>query len=208
MTTAEMEQARRELVVMAMAMVGRKGKEIDRAELAAEAGLSRARVEAIFPEQDDLFDAIAEHWYADDITTMEDVVASDLPIKRKFYEFYARRFSRDRARYLKDPSIYALYCELGEAKFERVRGYIDLADHYLTELIAQAQDEGYFAGLEIDRALTLINQMMVCYTSPQMMMIIEPRLSEEKLASIIDTTFAGLSGAVGTCQGTSHINAA
>ena len=208
MTAADTNALREELTVLAMKLVERDGKEIDRTLLASEAGLSRARVEAIFPEADDLFDAIVELWYADDVQIMEQAVASNLPIQRKFYEFFAQRFVKERARYLKDPALFALYCELGTERFEQVRGYIDLADHYLSELIAQAQDEGYFGGLEIGQTLSLINQMLSCYTSPQMMMIIEPRLAEEKLAAIIDTAFAGLSSEVGTCQGVSGISAA
>lgn len=208
MTAAEAENAKRELAELAMKMIARRGKLIDRPELAGEAGVSRARVEALFPEEDDLFDAIVEHWYADDIVTMEEVVGSELPIQRKFYEFFARRFLRERERYREDPALFALYCELGSAKFENVRGYIDLADHYLTELIAQAQDEGFFEGLKIERALTLINQMVVCYTSPQVMMMIEERLSEDKLAVIIDTMFAGLTAEAGKSKGLAGLRAA
>jgi TetR/AcrR family transcriptional regulator, repressor of the ameABC operon len=126
---------------------------------------------------------------------MEEVVASDLPIRRKFYEFFARRFARQRARFRKDPAAFAVYCEVGTDNFENVSGYIDLADHYLAELIAQAQEEGHFAGLGINRALSLINQMVVCYTLPQMLMILdEDKLEDSKLATIIDTLFDGLSG--------------
>ncbi|QYU66109.1 hypothetical protein J4558_13985 [Leptolyngbya sp. 15MV] len=163
-------------------------------DLAAETRMARSRIDEVFPEEDDLFDAIVEHWYADDIATMEDVVASNLPIRRKFYEFFARRFVRERDRYRKDPALFALYVEMGSEKFERVRGYIDLADHYLSELIAQAQDEGFFPDLTIDRALTLINQMVICYVSPQLMLLLEERLAEDKLAAIVDTLFAGLAG--------------
>jgi AcrR family transcriptional regulator len=186
------DSAKDELTQLAMKIIAEKGKKIDRSDLASAAGIARARIEAVFPEEDDLFDAIAGAWYAPDASIMEEVIASNLPIERKFYEFFARRFTRDQERYLADPALYALYLELGEAHFEHVRGYIDLADHYLTELIVQAQDEGYFAGLDIARALTLINQMLVCYTSPQMMLIIDARLTADKLRAIIDTIFAGL----------------
>ena len=191
-----------------MELIERRGAAVDRNVLATEAGTSRARIEAVFPEDADLFDAIIEQWYAPDIVIMEEVVASDLPIQRKFYEFYARRFERDLARFQKDPATYALYCELGEAHFEQVRGYIDLGDHYLTVLIAQAQDEGFFAGLEIDRALTLINQMVVCYVSPQLMLILNERLALDKLAAIIDTMFAGLSAADGGAMGVNTLKIA
>lgn len=194
MTQSEAEERKRELVELAMKMIADRGKAVDRVDVAAEAGISRARVEQLFPEEDDLFDAFAEVLFEDDIAIMEEVVASSLPIRRKFYEFYARRFVKERARMQEDPALFALYIELGSAKFERIRGYIDLADHYLTELIAQAQDEGHFEGLTVDRALTLINQMTVCYTSPQMLLMLDERLAEDKLAVIVDTMFNGLSG--------------
>lgn len=194
MTQSEAEERKRDLVELAMKMIASRGAEIDRADLAAEARVSRARVETLFPEEDDLFDALAEVMFEPDIAIMEEVVASTLPIRRKFYDFFARRFTKERARYREDPALFALYLELGSQKFERIRGYIDLADHYLTELIAQAQDEGHFQGLTVDRALTLINQMVVCYTSPQMMLIIDERLAEDKLAAIVDTIFNGLAG--------------
>lgn len=189
---ADSERAR--LVAMAMRAIERTGENTTRAALAKEARMPRALVDAVFASEDALFDAILEMWYAPDVAIMEDVVASDLPIRRKFYEFFARRFVRERERFRKDPAAFAVYCEVGTDKFENVRGYIDLADHYLSELIAQAQEEGYFAGLGINHALSLINQMIACYTSPQMMILIEDRLEEGKLATIIDTLFDGLSG--------------
>lgn len=195
MTTAELDARRVELTKLAMDLIAKRGAMIGKSDLAAETRVSRARVDEIFPEESDLFDSIVEQWYAHDIEIMEAVIASNLPVQRKFYEFFARRFARERERYNEDPGLFALYVELGSDRFEQVRGYIDLADHYLTELIAQAQDEGFFAGLAINRALSLINQMVVCYTSPQMMMLLEDRLAEDKLAAIVDTLFAGLSAA-------------
>ncbi len=207
MTKDDLAKDKERYIALAMELIERRGAAIDRGTLASEAGVARSRIEAIFPEESDLIDGIVGQWYAPDIRIMEEVVASDLPIRRKFYEFYARRFERDKQRYTDNLELYALYLELGEAHFDRVRGYIDLADHYLTELIAQAQDEGFFGGLEIDRALTLINQMVACYTSPQMMMIIGDRLKPEKLAKILDTLFAGLSAEDGGAMAVTPIKA-
>lgn len=207
MTKDDLAKEKERLVTLSIELIARRGASIDRAILASEAGLARSRIEAVFAEEAELIDGIVEQWYAPDIAIMEQVVTSDLPIRRKFYEFYARRWERDHERFVHDADLYALYLELGEQHFERVRGYIDLADHYLTELIAQAQDEGYFEGLAIDRALTLINQMMICYTSPQMMMIIGERLQTEKLAAILDTIFAGLSAKDGGAMGVETLKA-
>lgn len=208
MTREDAEKERRRLAALALEVTERRGTEVTRVTLAHEAQVSRARIEAIFPAESDLFDAIVEDWFAPDIEIMEEVLASDLPIRRKFYEFYARRFVREQERYRRSPDTFALYCELGTARFEQVRGYIDLADHYLSELVAQAQAEGYFAGLKIDRALTLINQMVVCYTSPQMLMMLEDRLQLDKLAQIIDTMFAGLSAQDGGARGVTGLRPA
>lgn len=194
MTAAEKDARKAELVELAMDLIAKRGSAISKTDLAAESRSSRARIDEIFPEEADLFDAILEEWFVDDIAIMEEVIASDLPIRRKFYEFFARRFVRERERYRHDPALFALYLELGQQHLEQVRGYIDLADHYLTELIAQAQAEGFFPDLAVNRALSLINQMVTCYVSPQMMIQVGDRLDESKLAAIIDTLFAGLAG--------------
>lgn len=196
------------LVKHASRLIAERGEAPSRAALASAAGIPRARVETVFPEETDLFDAIVEDWYVDDVAIMEQVIATELPIRRKIYEFFARRFVIMREFHRSDPAALQIYVDLGSAHFERIRGYIDLADHYLSELIAQAQDEGHFAGLSIDRALTLINQMVVCYTSPQMLIILEDRLTEDKLAAIVDTLFAGLSSANGGSSGLRGLHAA
>ena len=185
---------RERLVRATQELIGKTGDNVTRNALAAATGVSRARIESMFPEDIDLFDAVVEQWYEKHIAIMEEVVASDLPPNRKMYEFFARRFRLQRERYRKDPAAFKVYCELGAAQFERVRSYVDLADHYLCELIAQAQAEGAFPGLTIDEALSLINQMVHVYTMSEILIYLDERLSEEKLGRIVDTLFAGLSG--------------
>lgn len=182
------------LVRQAMAVIERRGESITRGTLASEAGITRAQVERIFPAESDLFDAVAEAWFAPQVAIMEQVLATDLPPQRMMYEFFARRFIALRKNYRADPSAFATYCEIGAEDFERVRSYVDLADHYLCEIIAHAQAEGHFPDLEIDEALSLINQMVSPYVMADMLIRIGDRLNEQKLASIIDTIFAGLSG--------------
>lgn len=202
------EALRRKFGELALDIVRRRGVEVTPALLASEAGVSLARINAVFESDDDLFDAATEIWYAPLIEIMEEVLASDLPANRKLYEFFARRFVFLRAIYREDPAYFRLLCELGERRFEQVRSYVDLADHYTCELIAQAQAEGHFEGLSIDRALTLINQMVIAYTLPDMLTLIDERLSEDKLAAIIDTLFAGLSARDGGARGVSGLRAA
>ena len=196
------------LVRIAMRLIEERGEEVSRLALANGAGIPRARVEALFPEESDLFDAIVENWFADYVTIMEDVVSADLPPNRKMYEFFARRFLLQRERFRADPAAFKVYCERGAANFERVRSYVDLADHYLCELIAQAQAEGSFEGLAINDALSLINQMVLPYTMADVLTYMDERLSEQKLGRIVDTLFAGLSAQEGGARGLKGLRAA
>jgi hypothetical protein len=205
--TLQSERAR--IAQLVLDLVKDRGAEITYAVAISESGLSRARFEQIFVDYDDLFDAIAQIWLAAHMEAMEAVLATDLPPNRKMYEFFRRRFVISRDRFEADPDTFKMLCEMGAANFERVRSYVDLADHYLCEVIVEAQADGYFAGLEIDQALSLINQMVSPYTLPDSLIYIAPKLSEEKLARIIDTIFVGLSGeSGGSAQGINTIRIA
>jgi TetR/AcrR family transcriptional regulator, repressor of the ameABC operon len=178
-------------------LVRERGSEVPWTVAMAESGLTRARFEALFADYDDMFDAVAQTWLAPQLAVMEEVLASNLPPQRKVYEFFRRRFVISQARFREDPQFFTVLCEMGAANFERVRSYVDLADHYLCELIAEAQAEGFFAGLEIDEALSMINQMVTVYTMPDALIYLGDKLNETKLARIIDTMFIGLSGEAG-----------
>ena len=191
------EEERERIAQMVLDLVKARGTQISYPSALAESGLSRGRFEQLFSDFDDLFDAVAQLWLQSHLRVMEEVLASDLPPRRKMFEFIRRRFAISRARFEADPEFFTIICEMGAANFERVRSYVDLADHYLCELIAQAQAEGYFGGLEIEEALSLINQMVACYTTPDQLLYLGDKLSEPKLATIIDTMFAGLSGNAG-----------
>ena len=162
-------------------------------ELAARAGMSTANLYRYFESKEALIEAVAEHWFQPKVEIMEEVVASDLTPRRKMYEFYARRFSRMKAEWERDPVAFANYVELGKEHFELVRSYVDLGDHYLAVIIGEAQAEGYFAGLSIDEAISLVNQMTGLYVNIAAMELIMPKLSNDKLARIIDAVFDGLS---------------
>lgn len=199
---------RRRIAEMAVDLTKQRGEEVTLGILSAEAGLARRRLEQLFADDDELFDAMAALWFEDHIAIMEDVIASELPPNRKMYEFFLRRFRVTRERYLADPAYFAMICEQGAARFERVRSYVDLADHYLCEVIAQAQADGFLAELEIDEALSLINQMVSSYTMPEAHLYIGDRLTEEKLARIIDAIFIGLSGEDGGARGVNRLRIA
>ncbi|MFU7529103.1 hypothetical protein [Qipengyuania sp. ASV99] len=195
----EARQAERERVArLVLDLVKERGTEISHAVALTESGLSRSRFEQLFPDYDDLFDAVAAIWFTPHMEVMEQVLGTDLPPTRKMYEFFRRRFVISYDRFRGDPENFALLCEMGAANFERVRSYVDLADHYLCEIIVEAQADGFFAGLEIDEALSLINQMVSNYTLPDALIYLGDKLSEDKLARIVDTIFIGLSGETGS----------
>ena len=191
------EAERERIARLVLDLVEQRGAEIPWTVAMAESGLTRARFEALFADYDDLFDAVAQTWLAPLLVVMEEVLATTLPPPRKMYEFFRRRFLISQGRFREDPEQFTILCEMGAANFERVRSYVDLADHYLCELIAEAQAEGYFAGLSIDETLSLINQMISNYTLPDALIHLGDKLTEDKLARIVDTMFIGLSGEAG-----------
>lgn len=204
----EIAKERRRLAETVLDLVRERGEELPLGKLAGEVGVSRRRLEQMFQDEGELFEAVAEVWMEPHITVMEEVLAADLPPNRKMYEFFVRRFRINRERYRSDPAGFAVICELGAARFERVRSFVDLADHYLCELIAQAQADGFFPGFEIDMTLSLINQMVNNYTFPDVLLHIDEKLSEEKLAHIIDTMFAGLTAENGGASGVNTLSIA
>ena len=162
-------------------------------ELAARANMSAANLYRYYESKEALIEAVAEHWFQPKIEIMEDVIASDLGARRKMYEFYARRFTRMKDEWERDPVVFANYVELGKEHFELVRSYVDLGDHYLAMIIGEAMAEGYFSGLSIDEAISLINQMVGLYVNIGAMELIMSKLTTDKLARIVDAVFDGLS---------------
>jgi AcrR family transcriptional regulator len=161
-------------------------------DLATKAGMSPSNIYRFFESKESLLEAVAEEWFADKVAVMIDVTASDLPARDKMLAFFGQRFVLMQSRFSDDPELFKSYCALGSQYFESVGGYIDLGDHYLAMIVAEAMGEGYFAGLSIDRCVSLINQMVQPYCNPEMLSMMGNLLSEEKLAMIIDTIFAGL----------------
>lgn len=209
MMSPETRQAeRRRAAMLAKELFDERGEEVHLADLAASGRMPRRRLEELFEDDDDFFEATVELWFEPHIAIMEEVVANDLPPNRKMYEFFVRRFRINRERFRNDPASFAAMCEAGAARFERVRGFVDLADHHLCEIIAEAQAEGFLAGLEIDEAMSLINQMVNNYTMPDALTYIDERLSEQKLARIIDAIFIGLSAEDGGASGVNTLRIA
>ena len=190
----DLEAGREQLLDIATAMIEERGNgAMTMTELAALAGMSPANLYRYFESKEAVIEAIAGRWFAPKVAIMEDVVASELPPRRKMYEFFARRFALVRAMWERDPVVFQTYCDVGEEHFDVVRSYVDLGDHYLGEIVAEAMADGHFAGLEIDETISLINQMVAPYVNIGLMAMIMPKLSEDKLARIVDALFDGLS---------------
>ena len=190
----DLDAGREALLELMVEMVEARGSSaFTMTELAGRAGMSTANLYRFFESKEALFEAVAEHWFRPKVEIMENVVASDLPPRRKMYEFYAQRFARMKSEWERDPVAFASYVELGKEHFELVRSYVDLGDHYLAMIIGEAMAEGYFAGLTIDEAISLINQITGAYVNIGAMELIMPKLSTDKLARIIDAVFDGLS---------------
>ena len=204
----DIEQLRSRFAREAMALMERTGEEVTRTRLAAELKIARARLDAVFPEEADMLEAITAEWFAPKIAVMDAVMASDLPPRRKLYEFIARRFILLRGNFEDDPASFKLYVEMGERYFEYAQSYIDLGDHYLCEIIAEAQADGHLAGMDVDFARSVINQMIAPYLMPYYIAMLGDRLSEDKLAHIIDAIFDGLDAKDGGARGTGTLSAA
>lgn len=204
-----LDAERERLVELACVLIVQRGiRSLSIHDLAAHAGLAPASVSRHFENRDALLEAIAEFWFRPKVAIMDEVVASDLPARRKMYEFFARRFVLIRDALRADPVAHQTYMDLGEEYFEQVRSYVDLADHYLGVIIGEAMGEGYFTGLDVDETISLVNQMCAPYCSLTTMSQLIDRLSEDKLARIIDAVFDGLSAQDRGARGVTGLRAA
>lgn len=165
---------------------------INMSELAAACGMSQSNVYRYFPTKEAFYEAMAGRWFAPFIAAMEEVVSSDLPVREKLFQFFARRLMLKRQRFEVNSQLFQTYLEIGDEHWEVIRGYIDLADHYMATIIGEAMNEGYFAGLELDDALSLVNLMVQPFVNPRMMIDMERTATDANLALVIDAIFDGL----------------
>jgi AcrR family transcriptional regulator len=170
----------------------RGGVDISMGELASAAGMSASNIYRFFESKEALYEAVAESWFAEKSQIMEDVVASDLSARDKMYAFFQRRYAVMMARYQEEPELFRSYCELGSQHIDVVRGYVDLGDHYLAIIVAEAMEQGHFPSLSIDRTVSLINLMIQPFCNPDLILQLAVLPTDEKLGQIIDAIFAGL----------------
>lgn len=190
----DIEAGRAELLEVVDDLVRKRGAvDISMTDLAAAAGMSPSNLYRFFDSKEALLEAVAERFFDEKVRIMVEVTESDLPVRQKMYDYFARRFIVMVEKYEAEPDLLKSYLEIGQQYFEVVRGYVDLGDHYLALIVAEAMEQGYFKGLSIDEAVSLINQMVHCYTNPEAIVYIgNNKLRVEKLALIVDAIFDGL----------------
>lgn len=190
----DIEAGRQELLEVVDDLIRKRGAvDISMTDLASAAGMSPSNLYRFFESKDALLEAVAEKFFAVKVRIMEEVTASDLPVREKMYQYFARRFEAMVVQYEAEPDLLKSYMEIGSQHFEVVRGYVDLGDHYLALIVAESMEQGYFDGLSIDQAVSMINQMVQCYTNPEAIIYIGTgKLKVEKLAMIVDAIFIGL----------------
>jgi AcrR family transcriptional regulator len=190
----DIDAGREQLLEVVDDLVRKRGSaDISMTDLAAAAGMSPSNLYRFFENREALLEAVAERFFAEKVKIMEEVTAADLPVRDKMFQYFGRRFELMVQQYEAEPDLLKSYLEIGQQHFEVVRGYVDLGDHYLALIVAEAMEQGYFEGLSIDETVSLINQMLQCYTNPDAIIYIGTgKLKVEKLARIVDTIFAGL----------------
>ncbi len=189
----DIEAGRNALIEVADRVIRDRGAvDFTIADLAKEAGMSQSNVYRFFENKDALAEAMAGRWFAELMDTMEEVVALDLEPRAKLYEFFARRLALKRTRFAEDPALFASYMELGDQHFEVVRGYVDLADHYMAMIVSEAVEAGYFPGLSIDQAMTVINIMVQPFCNPQLLMYWTHAADQGRLEIVINAIFDGV----------------
>ena len=172
----DIEAGRTALLEVVDDLVRKRGSvDISMTDLAAAAGMSPSNLYRFFDNKEALLEAVAERFFAEKIRIMVEVTESDLPVRDKMYQYFARRYLASVEQYEAEPELLKSYLEIGQQHFEVVRGYVDLGDHYLAIIVAEAMDQGYFQGLSIDEAVSLINQMLHCYTKCICCQILVPR---------------------------------
>ena len=190
------EAIRTQLMDAAEDMVRTRGAiNLSLTEVAAACGMSQSSFYRYFASKEAFFEAIAGRWFDELNQIMEDVVASDLPPREKLFEFFARRVAVKRARFEADPNLFRANMDLGEEHWEVIRGYVDLADHYMAVILGGAMAEGYFPGYDLDHVVSLTNLVMQPFCNPFVMMDMIRTATPDNLRIVVNTLFDGLGAA-------------
>ncbi|MEO1044401.1 MAG: TetR family transcriptional regulator [Pseudomonadota bacterium] len=189
------DKIRNEIMEAAEDLIRQRGAvDFNISEIATACGMSQSNLYRYFESKEAFYEAMAGRWFEELNTIMEEVIASDMSAKEKMFAFFSRRLGLKRSRFEADPKLFESYMEIGHQHFEVIRGYIDLADHYLSVIVAEAMAEGYFRDMEIDHVVSLINLMLQPFCNPDIMMNMWNTSTDANLHIVLDTVFDGLHG--------------
>jgi len=184
---------REQLMEAAEEMVRARGAvNLSLSEVAAACNMSQSNFYRYFASKEAFFEAIAGRWFAELNLIMEEVVASDLPPREKLFQFFARRVAVKRARFEADPALFQSNMDLGHEHWEVIRGYVDLADHYMAMVLGEAMAEGYFESYDLDHVISLTNLMVQPFCNPNVMIEMIRTATPDNLRIVINTLFDGL----------------
>lgn len=161
-------------------------------EIANACGMSQSNVYRFFPSKEALLEASVERWFRPFNLIMEEVVESDLPPREKLYQFFARRFAEKRNRYEDDPEYFMACMALGDEYRDVIMSYVDLADHYMATILAEAISDGEFRGMTIDELISPVNLMIAPFLDPKLIPQYESA-TMDSLRIAVNTLFNGLS---------------
>ena len=189
----DIEAKRTEIMDVADSIIRDRGAiSFTMSDLASAAGMSPSNLYRFFENKDALAEAMAGDWFADLHLIMEELVDADMPVEEKLYQFFARRLVLKRQRFEEDPELFESYMQLGDEHFEVIKGYVDLADHYMAMILAEAMEAGYFKGLELDAVVSLVNTMVQPFCNPKLMMQMMHIATEDRLRQVVYTILEGL----------------
>ena len=139
----DIEAGRTALLEVVDNLVRKRGSvDISMTDLAAAAGISPSNLYRFFDNKEALLEAVAERFFEEKIRIMVEVTESDLPVRDKMYQYFARRYLASVEQFEAEPELLKSYLEIGQQHFEVVRGYVDLGDHYLAIIVAEAMEQG------------------------------------------------------------------
>jgi AcrR family transcriptional regulator len=161
-------------------------------DIANACGMSQSNVYRFFPSKEALLEAYVERWFRPFNEMMEEVVESDLPPREKLYQFFARRFAEKRRRYEDDPEYFMACMAMGDEHRDVAMSYVDLADHYMATIFAEAISDGEFPGMTIDGLISPVNLMLAPFCDPKLIPQYESA-NMDNLRIAINTLFNGLS---------------
>lgn len=193
-TSNNAETTRNALLDTAEELIRKRGGEMELSvqELASACGISTNSFYQYYEDKDCFYEALAGRWFQDLTDAMEAIVESSLPPREKLFQFFSKRLDILHSRWQEDPVLFENYLGLGDAQWEVIRGYVDLADHYMAGIISEAMAEGHFKGLDIDHIVSLVNLMVQPFVNPRLMAQMERIATTQNLHIIIGTIFSGL----------------